>query len=555
LKASVSTYSYASSTRTYAPAYYALESYDEISGKYTLFNTNPGTTSYLGDVVGSRDGNTHYYFEGRFNWGDKFGDHNVGFMTVGIGEEKILTSGRNGSIKETLPERNLGNSSRLTYDYDSRYFLEASYGWNGSEKFDSQHRFGFFPALALGWIVSNEPFYSDALRNVLSLVKLKYSWGKVGNDAIGERSDRFLYLSDIATGGSPYYWGNDFLTTYSGYTIRQYENQSVAWEISTKQNVGIELELLKGMNIQLDFFHDVRDNIYWPRNNLPKSLGFGNVPIRGNIGQVNSEGLDGSIDYKHSFSRNLWITARANYTFTRNKIVKIDEAMNKPEYRFQVGHPVNQQWGYVAERLFLDQAEIDNSPEQNIFGTYMRGDIKYTDVNDDGVINQNDQIPIGYPTVPQIQYGYGISAGYKKMDFSFFFQGNAQVSFFINPSSISPLINRRNAPAIIANDAWSEMHPDVHAFWPRLSVEPINNNYANSTWWLRDGSFMRLKTVELGYSTDRIKRLRISNVRVYISGENLFYLSAFKLWDPEMGGNGLAYPINRRFNLGLQLSF
>jgi TonB-linked SusC/RagA family outer membrane protein len=560
-KASISAFSKATQTRTFEPTYYSLEDYDPVTNSYSLFNTNPNNNPYLGDVVGGKDGNTHYYFEARFNWGQQFGDHNIGLMTVGIAEEKVLTSGESGGIKLTLPERNLGNSSRLTYDYDSRYFLEASYGYNGSEKFDAKHRFGFFPAIAAGWIISNEHFYSDTFRDIFSLVKLKYSWGKVGNDAIGntgKRDDRFYYLSDIKIGGnsSPYFFGQDMRTVYEGYAINQYENPFVTWEVSIKQNAGIELELLKGMNIQLDFFNDVRDQIYWPRANVPSSLGYGGIAVSGNIGKVKSEGIDGSIDYKHSFSKDFWLTGRANYTFARSKVLRTDEPMNQPSYRFQVGQPVNQPFGYVAERLFLDQHEIDNSPDQKALGgTYMRGDIKYTDVNNDGVVNENDQIPIGYPTVPQMQYGFGLSAGYKDFDLSFFFQGNAQSSFFIAPKDIAPLQNRRNAPAIIANSTWSEMHPDIHAFWPRLSIDNIDNNYVNSTWWLRDASFMRLKTVELGYSTGSLKNYGVQNIRLYLSGENLFTFSRFKLWDPEMGGNGLAYPINRRFNVGLQLSF
>ncbi|GHT50831.1 SusC/RagA family TonB-linked outer membrane protein [Bacteroidia bacterium] len=565
-KASISAFSSATQTRTFDPTYYSLEGYDEVADTYSLFNTNPNNNPYLGDVVGGKDGNTHYYFEARFNWGRQFGVHNIGLMTVGIAEEKLLTSGTDGNIKLTLPERNLGNSSRLTYDYDSRYFLEASYGFNGSEKFDKSHRFGFFPAVAVGWVISNEKFYSDALRDILSMAKLKYSWGKVGNDAIGNtgtRDDRFYYLSeieiakatDVATHYSPFYVGQDMRTIYGGYRVGQYENPFVTWEVSTKQNIGVELDLLKGMNIQVDYFTDVRDQIYWPRQNVPASLGLGGTAVSANIGKVESEGVDGSIDYKHSFNKDFWLTGRANYTFARSKVLKTDEPMNLPSYRLQVGQPVNQPFGYVAERLFLDQYEIDNSPKQDALGPTMRGDIKYTDINNDGVINENDQIPIGYPTVPQVQYGFGLSAGFKDADLSFFFQGNAQSSFFIAPQEIAPLKDRRNAPAIVANSTWSEMNPDIHAFWPRLSIDNVDNNYVNSTWWLRDASFLRLKTVELGYSISQLKGYGIQNIRLYLSGENLLTFSKFKLWDPEMGGNGLAYPINRRYNIGLQLAF
>ncbi|MDR1719030.1 MAG: TonB-dependent receptor [Dysgonamonadaceae bacterium] len=554
LKASVNTWSSSAQSRVYNPVYYALENYDPQTEEYSLYCLNPNESGRLGDVIGGRNGETHYYFEGRLNWNRNFGLHHLGMMTVGIAEEKILTNGSDGSIYETLPERNLGNSSRFTYDYDSRYFLEASYGYNGSEKFDKSHRFGFFPSFGLGWIISNEPYYSQRLQEIVSLLKLKFTYGKVGNDAIAGRADRFFFLSKINGGGGMYSWGKDYLQRYEGYNVERYNNPNIQWEVSTIANLGLELELLKSINIQVDYFHNERDKIYWPRNNIPQTMGY-ETTISGNIGTVKSHGVDGSIDYKRFFNKDFWITARVNATYATNKIVRTDEPSYDEYYLYTVGHSVGQQWGYIAERLFVDQAEIDNSPSQIAFGAYMRGDIKYTDVNNDGVINENDRIPIGYPNVPQLQYGFGASVGYKKVDFSFFFQGNGQTSFFINPEGIAPLVDRRNAPAIIARDSWSETNPDIHAFWPRLATYQINNNIQPSTWWLREGGFIRLKTVEVGCSPGLVKGFGISGGRIYLSAENLFYLSPFKMWDPEMGGNGLAYPINRRFNLGIQLTF
>ncbi|MDR2472287.1 MAG: TonB-dependent receptor [Tannerella sp.] len=554
LKASVSTWNSSSQTRFYNPVYYALENYDIQTEKYTLYCLNPNESGRLGDVTGGRNGETHYYFEGRVNWNNKFGPHNFGLMTVCIAEEKILTNGANGSIYETLPERNLGNSSRFTYDFDSRYFVEASYGYNGSEKFDKSHRFGFFPSFGLGWVISNEPYYGYGIKDIFDLVKLKFSLGKVGNDAIAGRSGRFFFLSQINGGGGMYTWGKDYLQRYEGYNVSRYNNPNIQWEVSTITNLGIELGLLKGMNLQVDFFNNIRDKIYWPRNNIPQTMGY-ETSISGNIGKVKSSGVDASIDYKHFFKNDTWLTARVNATYSTNKILRTDEPSYEESYLYTVGRPIGQQWGYVAERLFVDQLEINHSPSQIAFGNYMRGDIKYTDINKDGVINQNDRIPIGYPTVPQLQYGFGASAGHKKIDFSFFFQGNGQTSFFIAPANIAPLVGRRNAPAIIARDSWSETNPDIHAFWPRLAVYQVNNNIQPSTWWLREGGFMRLKTMEIGYSPGVIKYFGITGGRIYLNGENLFYISSFKLWDPEMGGNGLAYPINRRFNLGIQLTF
>lgn len=555
LKASANTWNYTSGSRRYSPVYYALEQYDPFAKEYTLYNLTPNNVPYLGDTEGGRDGNTHFYGELRLNWDKTWGKHSLSMMTVGIGEEKSLTNGLGGSIYYTLPERNLGNSGRFAYDFDKRYFLEYAYGYNGSEKFYGKNRFGFFPSYGVGWLVTNEPFWNDNLKNAISLLKFKFTYGLVGNDAIASREGRFFYLSQIASGGGTYQWGRIFSQGYNGFRFNRYANPDITWEVAEKYNLGIELGLFKNqdLTIQADIFKDIRGNIYMRRENFPETTGF-QTAIHGNVGKVESKGIDGSLDYKKSFGKDAWLVARANFTYATNKYLEKDEKNYRDEYLKSIGYPINQTWGLVAERLFVDQQEIDNSPRQE-FGAYMRGDIKYTDINGDGVVNSNDRIPMGYPTVPEIQYGFGLSAGYKMMDFSFFFQGNGRVSFYINPRGIAPFVNRRNAPLIIARDSWSETNPNVHAFWPRLATYQIDNNTQQSSWWLRDGSFLRLKTMEIGFNVPSLDFMFMESARIYVSGENLFTFSAFKLWDPEMGGNGLSYPINRRFNLGLQLNF
>lgn len=555
LKVSANTMNFNSGARRYSPVYYGLEQYDAFTNDYTLYNLTPNNVPYLGDTEAGRDGNTHFYFEGRLNWDKTWKDHTVTLMTVGIQEEKILTSGQGGSIYLTLPERNLGNSGRFSYDYDKRYFFEFAYGFNGSEKFYGKKRFGFFPSYGVGWIPSNEPFWGKDLKKAFGLLKFKFTYGKVGNDAIARREDRFFYLSQIEAGGGDYQWGRIFSQTYNGFNFKRYANLDISWEVANKYNLGVETGFLKNeaLKFQVDFFKDFRNNIYMRRENFPETAGF-QTAIHGNVGKVESQGIDASLDFKHSFNNDFWLMSRANFTYATNKYLEKDEKNYRDEYLKSIGYPINQTWGLVAERLFVDQEEIDNSPRQE-FGPYMRGDIKYLDVNGDGVINSNDRVPMGYPTVPEIQYGFGASAGYKNIDFSFFFQGNAHVSFYIDPEGIAPFVNRRNAPQIIARDSWSETNPNVHAFWPRLATYQINNNTQRSSWWLRDGGFMRLKTIEFGYNVPFAKQLGMTSLRLYMTGENIFTVSPFKLWDPEMGGNGLSYPLNRRFNVGLQVNF
>lgn len=559
-KASASTWNYSAGTRSFSPYFYDIEEYNQVTEEYKLFLLNPTNSQpYLGNVVPRKDGNGHFYFEGRFNWDRIFGEHTVSAMTVGMMEEKLLTGGNSNSIYETLPERNMGNSGRFSYNYSDTYFAEFAYGYNGSEKFTGAKRYGFFPSIGGGWMISNEKFWTS-LKPVVNSLKLRATWGIVGNDAIAARKDRFFYLSDIKMGGAGYRWGSTLLNHYSGYTVNRYANPDITWEQSEKWNLGFEATFLNGaLKMEGDFFKDFRSKIYMQRQNFPSTAGL-EASISGNVGRVNSQGFDGFMEFQKSFGQDFWLSLRGNFTYSVNKYVELDEKDYADTYLKKVGHNINQQWGLIAERLFVDQHEIDNSPKQD-FGGYMAGDIKYKDINNDGVINDNDRVPLGYPTVPEIQYGFGASMGYKAFDFSFFFQGNDRVSFFLNPgvsgtAGIAPFSGRRNALAIIADDYWSETNPNIHAFWPRLSTDPIANNTRQSSWWLRKGGFLRLKSVELGFSPGNLSSIGIKKgSRIYFSAENLLAVSSFKLWDPEMGNRGLGYPPNRRFNMGIQLMF
>ncbi|GHT22958.1 SusC/RagA family TonB-linked outer membrane protein [Bacteroidia bacterium] len=559
-KVSASTWSKYGTKRSYTPFYYGVESYNQITEEYKLANLNPGQgTNSLAPANADRNTSTQYYFEARLNWNRTFGQHSVGAMTVLMVQENLFDTYGATSIFETLPERNVGNSGRLTYDFDDRYFAEFGYGYNGSEKFTGKKQFGFFPSIGAGWLVSNEQFWAP-LKNAVDLLKLKITWGLVGNDAIAGRADRFHFLSDIQYGGANrgYKWDEGMTNYYQGYQINRYSNLNIGWEVSEKYNIGLELGLLKGspLKLQVDVFKDNRRNIYMPRTNFTATAGL-EAKVFGNVGELESKGIDGSIDYQQFFTKDFWMSGRFNMTYAVNKYVEFDEPEYPDAHRYQRGHSAGQQWGFVAERLFVDDYEVLRSPAQNFNGSIPKaGDIKYTDVNDDGKVDVNDLIAMGFPTTPEIQYGFGLSAGYKNVDLSFFFQGNARVSFFIDPAGIAPFENRRNALAIVARGSWNENNPDVHAFWPRLSVDNIENNTQSSSWWLRDGSFLRLKTVEAGYSFSQgIKKIGLENIRAYVSAENLFVISPFKMWDPEMGGNGMGYPLNRRFNIGVQLSF
>jgi TonB-linked SusC/RagA family outer membrane protein len=559
-KFSVNTWSQYGQSRGFSPYYYDIESYNQVTQEYKLLLLNEYSGNPLMSAVDTNHGSTaHYYYEGRLNWDRIFGMHTLSAMMVGRIEEILLTT-QSTSIYESLPERNVGLSGRFSYDYDSRYRAELSFGYNGSEKFTGKNRFGFFPSLGIAWTLSNESFM-EPLTDVISNLKLRFTYGRVGNDAISGREGRFWFLSNVAYGSysdqefltNGYRWGDTFTTTYMGYTVSRYANPNITWETSSIYNYAFELGLFKDFNFQIEYFKNVRDNIYMVRQNFAATSGL-TAEVSGNVGKAESHGIDASLDIQHSFNKDFWVTGRVNFTYSVNKYLELDEPQYADAYLSQVGRNINLQKGLIAERLFVDEAEIANAPKQD-FGNYGAGDIKYTDVNGDGIVNDNDMVYMGLPKVPEIQYGFGLSTGYKNWDFSFFFSGNARVSFYIAPEKIAPFVNRRNALSIVGNDYWTETDPDVHSFWPRLSTDPITNNTKASSWWMRDGSFLRLKQLELGYSFGELDKVRIKNLRGYLSAENLFIISPFKLWDPEMGDNGLGYPIQRRFNIGLQISF
>ena len=559
--ASVRTYTENQNERSFTPFFYGLSEIETPTGIVnTLYQIQEGT-EFLNNPTVNNYGNSNFYYEGVLEYNRNFNEkHEVGGLLVTYFQEALNTIGGNTAFS-TLPSRNMGISGRASYSYDSRYFGEFNFGYNCSEKFAEKNRFGFFPSIGIGWIISNEPYFQKNIPSV-NMLKLRYTYGLVGNDGISSPSDRFFYLSDVNlnNGGTGYTFGTDYNNYYNGFIINRYANENVTWEVATKSNIGLELGLFKKINLIADFFTEHRRNIYMEREFIPETSGLTTV-ISSNIGEVKTNGIDLSLDYNHAFNGDFYITARGNFTYSTNKILVNGEPEFQNKNLSRIGYPVNQQWGYIAERLFVDQEDINNSPEQfNGFSTsnsYLPGDIKYRDVNNDGVINELDQTPIGKPNVPEIVYGFGFSAVYKNFDFSVFMQGVARSSFFINPGEISPFVNERNALSIIADNHWSENNPNPNAFWPRLSTYQIENNEKPSTWWLRDGDFLRLKSIELGYTIPEKagKLFSMAKTRLYFTGLNLLHFSKFDLWDPEMAGNGLGYPPQRVVNLGIQINF
>ncbi|WP_300600619.1 TonB-dependent receptor [Niabella sp.] len=552
--------SYYDQSRGYTPFYYTPA--QTADGSYQLLALNPNSgTDFLYYRRGARTVGTIQYAEGRLVYSKTLNNvHNISGTLVGTMRSEASTIAESNSdayqLQASLPRRNISSAGRLAYGYDSRYFVELNYGYNGSERFSLKDRWGFFPSVGAGWMVSNEKFMEN-LKDVFSTLKLSATYGKVGNDQIGSIYDRFFYLSQVDMSGDGYWFGYP-RSFEPGINIIRYANDLVTWEVAKKTNIRLELGLFRDLSVITDFFQETRDHILQTRTDIPETMGLRTIPSA-NVGSAYGKGFETELKYQKTFRNGLYALVNGTFTYATAKY----KAFEEPDYRdlpwkSRIGTKISQPFGYIAERLFIDDADVANSPTQT-FGAYSAGDIKYRDINGDGQIDGDDMVPIGYPTTPEIIYGSGFTLGYKSFDLSVFFQGSGRSSFFINPAAITPFTNggQRGLLQFIADDHWSENNRNLYAFWPRLSEYVVPNNNVASTWWLRNGRFVRLKSAELGYSLPAriIKKFNIKRFRLYANGTNLWVWSKFKMWDPEMAGNGLGYPVQRVVNVGLNVDF
>lgn len=549
-------------SRYYEPFWYGLGTYNRLENTYSIYNLNPDDgkdfLSY-NSSVGVPTANL--YIEAALNYNRAFaGLHSTSGMLVY--QLRNNTSLGASTVQGSLPYRNVGLSGRFTYGYDSRYLFEFNFGYNGSERFAKNNQFGFFPSGGIAWNISNETWFSQ-YDKFINLLKLRASYGLVGNDDIGSR---FLYLSEINMDNTDLrqYFGLERKYNNDGISIGRYSDPNITWEIARKANFALELELKNGFSLIGEYYVENRSDILQARSNIPSTMGLWVTP-RSNIGAAKGYGVDISLAWDKSFNKNTWLQLMGNYTFARGVYSVYDELHYENEWWLsRVGYSINQTWGYIAERLFIDENEVANSPIQ--FGEYLAGDIKYRDVNGDGQITALDQVPIGYPTTPEIIYGFGVSFGYKSFDASVFFQGLANESFWISYSGMSPffrndasngMIGINQLTQFIADSYWNEDSRDIYALWPRLSTSSVSNNNRTSTWFMRDGSFLRFKSAEFGYTLPKplTQKIGVDNLRFYLSGTNLWLWSAFDLWDVEQGGSAFNYPIQRVFNVGMNLTF
>lgn len=523
--------------------------------------TEPGTTD-LGYSL-SRFGDRRFYSEASLNYSRTFNNkHDVGSLLLFNQSDYSDATSRVNSYTRAIPYRQRNFVGRATYGYAGKYFAEANFSYSGSDNFAPSNRFGFFPSIGVGWIVSNEPFFEN-INGTISHLKLRYSYGVSGNAGVNDPSSRFLYLNRFARGGGSYLIGEPGSgRTYTGYVEDQI-GYDVRWESSYRHNLGIEVNFFNNeLSVITELFQEDRRGILMQDLTVPYVSGFtsSNLPFA-NIGQTNNKGIDVTIEYNKQFMNNSFIMARGTFNYNRNIVIQDNRPPWQSPWRDYEGHRIGQRFGYIAEGLFKSEEEILTSPYQA--GDVRIGDIKYKDLDGNGIINDEDQTAIGYGDTPLMMYGLTLVGGYKGFDASLFFQGAGLVDLNLGSGyGTEPFHNGAtygNAYTIML-DRWDPNNPDRETLYPRMSTgQDVTTNYYTSSWWVKRSDYLRLKQVEIGYNfTNKpfLNTLAIQKLRIFANGTNLFTVSDWTLWDPEIGnGRGIAYPNTRVFNLGLRINF
>ena len=492
--------------------------------------------------------------QGTVNYGRTFGKHSVGGMILGQRDYWETTAGE-------IPFNVVGLSSRVTYDYDNRYLGEVNMGYNGSEQFAPGNRYGFFPAISLGWIAGNEKFLKD--NKIITNLKLRVSYGKVGNDQMG--SSRFLYQSNISMGSGPL----SSLGLGQGVNQGLIGNPAIAWEVAKKQNYGIDIQLVKELNVSFDYFVENRSNILISRGTVPtfQGVALGNLP-KVNMGLVDNHGYEVEITYNKTISKDLTLMVLANYGFNKNNQKFLDQQIRDSTYMMRYtgqGYPIGQQTGYAIDYsngngYFNSQEELDLYLSKTRYGSGSPrvGDFKYLDQNGDGIVDSKDVVPIGYSSIPEIAYGLTINLQYKAFALTTFFQGVSHYSG--NYSNQGTYENTKLGTYFgYTRTAWTAERyaAGEKITYPALSTLSNSNHRANS-FFIMDRSFLRLKNMELSYTLPEksLKMFGVQKMRVYISGDNIFTWDKLLMdhLDPETTGS-LVYPETKMTSLGVNITF
>lgn len=502
----------------------------------------------------SNGSNRAYYYDVRLNYNRTFNKHTVGAMAMfNRRDYKDLTAGNSTS---NLPYRRQGYSGRVTYNYAQKYLVEWNFGYNGSENFAKGKRFGFFPAASAGWVVSEENFWKVDWINHL---KIRGSYGLVGNDAVG--ASRFFYMSTVNKTANGYLFG-DSQNNYNGMAELQMGAPNATWEISRKADVGLDIEFLdRKIRLSADYFHEYRDQILLKRAQIPDIMGaaWGDTPWA-NLGIMKNRGVDGQIEFTNTTKKGFFYSIRGNVTYAKNTIIEDDTAQALYDYQNTRGKSAGLPLGYIAEGLFQSQEEIDNSPKQEL-GSYTVGDIKYKDVNNDGVVNAYDRKYIGNPRNPRLMFGFGFTLAYKGFDVALNFTGAGITSILLDAESMWPFSLNYPGYNVMREYYDHRFIPgadNAGAKYPVVHNGTSSNNYQISTLYLHDASYLKLKTAEIGYSFPGklMQKIKLESLRLFLNGNNLFCIDGIKIVDPESDHLGAStYPTQRGVTFGLQVGF
>ena len=540
---------------------YAPQLVKSPAGKDSVAYVTGGTGTELISVL-TQTLNTTFDLEASLNYNNKFGKNTV---------TGLLLYKQNQEIRgNQVPFNYVGVVGRATYNFDKRYLAELNFGMNGSEQFATGRRFGFFPSVSLGWVMTEEKFMKSI--SAVEFLKFRGSFGQVGNDNISNR--RFIYVDDwtqlTGTGAGSYFNGTG---TMPGLPNPVYQNtmpnQAVSWEVSNKSNIGIESTFKGGFDWDLDLFYEKRNSILITQLPIPKYM-FGQTALPPlNDGVMTNRGFETSLTYKKKFTKDLFILNRLSVAFARNKIEKFNEAPFDQTYTYpyrQEGFSKGVVFAYDCLGYFSDAAEIAGWADQKGLGVALPGDLKYRDTNGDKVINEKDKIPMRGPNVPELNLSYTLNVNYKGFDLSVLLQGVSNYTFDFSGRGIFDWSGNVARPEGIKN--YFELHkyawtPDKAANggdirYPRLHVDGISGNTAPSNYWLTDLWYMRLKNLEFGYTFPKhmTKAIGLENLRIYLNGLNLFTIDnmPFKYLDPETA-KSLSHPISSNYNVGLNITF
>ena len=514
------------------------------------------------------EGDKRYYLQASLDYSRLFAEkHRVGAFAMVYQQETSDVNFAEDDLMASIPHRTLAYSGRFTYAYKDKYLTEFNWGYTGSENFEKGKQVGFFPAVSVGWLLSEEPFIKKMMP-WMDQFKIRASYGEVGNDEIAGR--RFPYITLVNTDDNAYSFGEFTNNSAQGYRIKTMGTPYLTWEVAKKYDVGVDFSFFNSkITGTIDWFLDKRDDIFMKRNQMPLTTGLADQTPMANVGKMKSYGWDGNIAYTQRIGQ-VNLQLRANFTYQTTDVIDRDEAANELWYKMEKGFQLNQSRGLIALGLFKDQEDIDRSPSQVALSnkTILPGDIKYKDVNGDGVITDDDKVPLGYRETPGLQYGLGLSANWKNWGINMLFQGTGKCDFFVGGSGPHAFHDGKRGnilQVMVDGNRWipkeisgTEATEDPNADWPRLTYTNNNNNNCKSTYWLKERKYLRLRNLEITYDLPQMwtRKFLVSNMRIGFIGQNLFTWAPFKWWDPEgTNESGSSYPINRTYSCYIQFSF